>query len=173
MGGLITILYVTQTSQNLAGAIVSSPALGTHPDFKPPLFLKIMVGILSRIAPRLLVESNLDAQAISRDISVVKAYSEDPLVSSKVSTRWYAEIIKSMKLAHENAAGLKTPMLVMQSGADRLVDPAAPARWIQSTPAGMVESVHWDGFYHEMLNEPEKDRVRAKVLDWLAAHPTR
>ncbi len=169
MGGLVTILYTLQAPQALAGAIVSSPALGTHPDFKPPLFLKLMVSILSRVTPRLLVDSNLDTQAISRDSAVVQAYMSDPLVSDKVSARWYAEIIKSIKAAHRDAPMLKTPMLVMQSGADRLVDPGAPARWTASTPPGIAESVLWDGLYHEMLNEPEKDRVRARILDWLAA----
>ena len=173
MGGLVTILYAIQKPQKLAGAVVSSPALGTHPDFKPPLYLQLMVGILSRLAPRLRVESNLDAQAISRDQAVVEAYLKDPLVSKKVSTRWYAEIIKSMKAAHESASSLKTPMLVMQSGDDRLVDPAAPARWVEETPAGMVESVLWDGLYHEMFNEPEKGQVRSKVLDWLVTRATR
>ena len=173
MGGLVTILYAMQKPQKLAGAIVSSPALGTHPDFKPPLYLKLMVGVLSRLAPRLRVESNLDAQAISRDKTVVEAYLNDPLVSKKVSTRWYSEIIKSMKTAHESASGLKTPMLVMQSGADRLVDPSAPARWVEETPAGMVESVLWEGLYHEMFNEPEKGQVRSKVLDWLVTRAAR
>ena len=168
MGGLITILYAMQNPQKLAGAIVSSPALGTHPDFKPPLYLKLMVGILSRVAPRMLVESNLDAQAISRDSAVVETYLNDPLVSKKVSTRWYSEIIKSMKSAHKSAPKLETPMLVMQSGADRLVDPAAPARWAETTPGGMAESVLWEGLYHEMFNEPEKEKVRAKTLEWLA-----
>ena len=168
MGGLITILYAMQKPENLAGAIVSSPALGTHPDFKPPLYLKLMVGILSRIAPRMLVESNLDAQAISRDSAVVETYMNDPLVSQMVSTRWYSEIIKSMKIAHQDAPKLKTPMLVMQSGADRLVDPAAPARWAEMTPQGTAESVLWEGLYHEMFNEPEKEKVRARTLEWLA-----
>jgi len=128
-----------------------------------------MVCILSRLAPRLLVDSGLDTQAISRDPAVIKAYSEDPLVSDKVSTRWYSEIIKSMKKAHEDASRLQIPLLVMQSGSDRLVDPAAPARWVRSTPSGLVESVVWEELYHEMFNEPEKGRVREKTLAWLNA----
>jgi alpha-beta hydrolase superfamily lysophospholipase len=173
MGGLITIRYVLQKPQAVDGAIVSSPALGTHPDFKPPLYLKLMIGILSRLAPRLLVDSNLDAQAISRDPGVVKTYLDDPLVSQKVSTRWYSEIIKSMKIAHKNAPQLLTPLLVMQSGEDRLVDPDAPARWAKTTPAGRVESVLWEGLYHEMFNEPEKDQVREKTLEWLTFNLSR
>jgi len=55
----------------------------------------------------------------------------------------------------------------MQSGADRLVDPAAPGRWAGRAPLGLVDLVQWEGLYHEMLNEPEKDRVRARLLEWL------
>jgi lysophospholipase len=58
-------------------------------------------------------------------------------------------------------------MLLMQSGADRLVDPAAPGRWAKAAPDGLVDLVVWDGLYHEMFNEPEKDRVRARLLEWL------
>jgi lysophospholipase len=167
MGGLIAISYALKKPQALAGAIISSPALGTHPQFKPPLFLKIVVGILSRLAPRLLVDSGLDTQAICKDPQVVKAYQDDPLVSQKVSARWYSEITKSMSAAHKNAGSLSIPMLLMQSGADRLVDPAAPGRWATAAPPGRVELVVWDGLYHEMINEPEKDQVRSKILEWL------
>ena len=97
----------------------------------------------------------------------MKAYTDDPLVSSKVSTRWYAEAMKAMVKAQEAAPTLSIPMLLMQSGADRLVDPDAPRRWSEAAPDGLVELVVWEGLYHEMLNEPEKDQVRAKLLDWL------
>ncbi len=167
MGGLIAISYALEKPETLAGVIISSPALGTHPQFKPPFFLKILVGILSRLAPRLLVDSNLDTQAICRDPEVVKAYIDDPLVSQKVSARWYSELTKAMKQAFRNAGSLRIPMLLMQSGADRLVDPSAPTRWARAAPPGLVELVIWEGLYHEMLNEPEKDKVRAKLLDWL------
>jgi len=167
MGGLITIRYALEKPEGLAGAVISSPALGTHPEFKPPWFLKLMVSVLSRLAPRLRVPSDLDTNAVSRDPEVVKAYIDDPLISQKVSTRWYAEILKSMAIAYEDAASLQIPMLLIQSGADRLVDPEAPGRWKEAAPDGMVELVVWDGLYHEMLNEPEKEQVRSRLLKWL------
>jgi alpha-beta hydrolase superfamily lysophospholipase len=68
------------------------------------------------------------------------------------------------------AAELQIPTLLMQSGADRLVDPHAAGRWAAKAPVDTIELVVWDGLYHEMFNEPEKDRVRACVLDWLACH---
>jgi len=167
MGGLISISYALENPGALSGAIISSPALGTHPDFKPPAFLKLMVSVLSVITPRLLVDSDLDTDTISRDPEVVKAYIDDPLISQKVSARWYREILKAIKQANRNAASLKTPMLLMQSGADRLVDPSAPGRWAKSAPPGLVEPVLWDGLFHEMLNEPEKHQVRSRIIEWL------
>jgi alpha-beta hydrolase superfamily lysophospholipase len=167
MGGLITISYVLQSPTDLAGAIISSPALGTHPDFKPPALLRLLVRVLDRLAPRLRFPSDLDTNAISRDPDVVRAYIDDPLISEKVSARWYAEILRAIDQAHANARRLQIPLLLMQSGADRLVDPAAPARWVQAASAGGVELVNWAGFYHEMFNEPEKKQVQRRALDWL------
>jgi alpha-beta hydrolase superfamily lysophospholipase len=167
MGGLITISYVLDRPAGLAGAVISSPALGTHPEYSPPRLLRLLVSVLDRLAPRLRFPSDLDTAAISRDPAVVTAYLEDPLVSDKVSARWYAEIMRAMGRAHDNAGTLQIPVLLMQSGADRLVDPAAPARWAQAAPAGKVELVEWKGLYHEMFNEPEKHQVRARTLDWL------
>lgn len=167
MGGLIATRYALRQPEGLAGAIISSPALGTHPDFKPPALLRLLVGLLSRLAPRVRFPSDLDTQAISRDPAVVQAYIDDPLVSQKVSARWYAEILRSMEAAHAEAATLRLPMLLMQSGADRLVDPAAAARWATAAPPGLVDLVEWEGCYHEMFNEPEKEQVRARALQWL------
>ena len=167
MGGLIAIRYALAKRDELNGVVVSSPALGTHPNFRPPRLLRLLVGILSRLAPRLRVPSDLDVEAISRDPAVVRAYRDDPLVSDKVSTRWYAEILRSMRTAMEAAPTLQLPMLLMQSGADRLVDPDAPRRWSRAAPSELVDLVIWDGLYHEMFNEPEKGRVRDRVLAWL------
>jgi len=172
MGGLITISYVLRGPAGLAGAVVSSPALDAHPEFRPPAVLRLLVGLLSWLMPAKLFPSDLDAEALSRDPAVVRAYLEDPLVSRAVSARWYAEAMKAMKRTRAQAAALRIPMLLMQSGADRLVDPAAPARWAAAAPPGLVEPVLWDGYFHEMFNEPGKDAVRARTLTWLEARLT-
>jgi lysophospholipase len=167
MGGLISIRYALDKPTGLAGAVISSPALGIHPDSKPPLAMRLLVRILSVLAPRLRVETELEPEAVSRDPAVVQAYVDDPLVSSRVSARWYAEFLKTMKQTHRDAASLGVPMLLMQSGADRLVDPDAARAWAALAPEGKVELIVWDGLYHEMFNEPEKEGVRERVQTWL------
>jgi len=167
MGGLITLGYVLDFPEKLTGAVVSSPALGTHPDFEPPRLLKYLVKLLSRIAPRMSFKSDLDTSSVSRDPLVVKAYEDDPLITKKVTARWYDSMMKAMKTVNDNAALLRLPLLLMQSGADKLIDPMAAGRWAETAPAEHVELVVWEGLYHEMLNEPERAQVRSRILDWL------
>lgn len=167
MGGLISLRYAIRHPDLLDGAVISSPALGSHPDAQPLGFLKFAVRILSLFTPRVLFPSDLDTNAISRDPDVVRAYIGDALVSEKVSARWYTSFTRAMAEIQDKATELGIPTLLMQSGADTLVDPATTRRWAAKVPAEYIEFVVWDGLYHEMFNEPEKDKVRARVVDWL------
>lgn len=168
MGGLISLAYALDHPDELDGAVLSSPALGTHPDARPPALLNWLVRVLVHIKPRLLFPSDLETEAICRDPAVVKAYVDDPLVSDKVSARWYVEITRAIDDIQGRAVELKVPTLLMQSGADRLVDPQAASQWAKDAPAETLKLVVWDDLFHEMFNEPEKDKVRACVLEWLS-----
>jgi lysophospholipase len=168
MGGLITILDVLDAPENLRAAAVSSPALGVPAAQEPGFLLKLIAALLDRIAPRTLIPG-IDGKAISRDPAVVQAYFADPLVSRKVTPRWFSQIRAAMEEAHRRAGELRSDLLVMQSGADQLVDPAATARWVQEAPTAHVSWKLWDGLYHEMFNEPERDQVFEYLLAWIEA----
>jgi acylglycerol lipase len=170
MGGLISLSYALNHPDELDGAVISSPLLGAHPDARPPAILNLLARLLAHIKPRLLFPSNLDSSAISRDPAVVRAYIDDPLVSEKVSARWYVELTKAMEDLRGRAAQLQIPTLLMVSGNDRLVDPLAAPLWAEAAPDKLLKLVVWDELFHEMFNEPEKDKVHACVLDWLSHH---
>jgi alpha-beta hydrolase superfamily lysophospholipase len=167
MGGLISLSYVLDHPEAFNAAVLSSPLIDTHPDSKPSAVLDVLARFLARVYPRLLFPSRLDTSAVCRDPYVVRAYIDDPLVSDKISAGWYVATTKAIAGIQGRAGDLQVPTLLMQSGADRLVDPNATAQWATNAPPGILEYLTWDGFYHEMLNEPEKDKVRARVLDWL------
>jgi lysophospholipase len=167
MGGLVALRYFLDHPHLLDAAILSSPALGAHPDQRPPRSLQVLAHILSRVAPRLLFASDLDVNSISHDPQVVQAYRDDPLVSNKVSARWFTAIEDAMATIQGRVGEVSQPMLLMQSGADRLVDAAASRRWAAAAPQDLVEYVEWPGFFHEMFNEPERQDVFRKMEAWL------
>lgn len=169
-GGLIALSYVLDHPRDVTGAIVSSPFLGIHPSVRPSPPLKLAARILSVIAPKLRLPNNVNPEHLSRDPDVAPAYSSDPLTSDKVSARWFTSIVAAHRLVLAQAPSLSVPALVMQSGADRLVDAAATRAWVDAAPRVLVEYVEWDGYYHEMFNEPEGERLRVfeRMERWLA-----
>ncbi len=167
LGGLIVLDRVLTRQDGVSGAVVSSPWLATHPKAEPAAPLRAAARLLSRLAPRLLMNTNLDTAGLSHDAGVVDAYERDPLVSHKASPRWYTQTVAAMARVRAGAPSLKLPLLLLQSGADPLVDPDVTRRWAEAAPARFVEFVWWDGLYHEMFNEPERGTVYARIARWL------
>ena len=167
-GGLITLRYALAHPQDLAGIVISSPFLGLHPDARPGAILNLAAKTLSTLTPRLLLSKPPDPSFLSHDPEVGKAYLADPLVSRKVSARWFTEVMAAHADTLVRAGDLRVPALVMQSGDDHLADPAATRAWAAAAPIELVEYIEWEGFYHEMFNELEKEKVFAKVESWLS-----
>jgi lysophospholipase len=168
-GGLITLRYTLAHPDELDAAVVSSPFLGVHPDSRPNVFLRSLAKLLSVVTPRLMLSKPPDASLLSHDPAVGEAYLADPLTSYSVSARWFTEVMAAHRDTYERAGELKTRILVMQSGDDRLADPAATRAWVNAAPSNLVDYVEWHGFYHEMFNEIEKEQVFEQVEAWLRA----
>jgi lysophospholipase len=99
---------------------------------------------------------------------VVTAYVEDPLVSRRVSPAWYAALRRAQVEVRGGAARLAVPALVLASPDDGLVDPDAVRRFVATAPADKVEASWWPGLSHELMNEPEREQVLARIDGWLA-----
>jgi lysophospholipase len=166
-GGLLVLHHTLSGEEGLDGIVVSSPFLGIHPDSKPAAPVHMVANILSTFAPKLMFSKVAQPTLLSHDPRIPEAYVADPLVSSKVSARWFTEIVKAQAWSREHAHRLSVPALVMQSGDDRLADPAATRAWAKAAPEDLVDFVEWPGFYHEMFNEPEKEQVFERMEAWL------
>ena len=170
-GGLVVLRSLLADPAGLAGAIVSSPLLGIHASARPTALLVFVARVLSRVAPSLRLANNVNGGWLSHDPAVAAAYVRDPLVSHKVSARWYWSLLEAIADTHARAGSLRLPVLVMTSGEDRLVDPDAAERWARAAPANLIEHVRWSGYYHEMFNEPEREPVFQRMQRWLQTRP--
>ena len=167
-GGLLVLRHVLTRPDGIAGIIVSSPFLGLHPNAAPSAPLHMVANVISTFSPKLMFSKIAEPKFLSRDPQVAGAYVDDPLVSDTVSARWFTEVLQAQADTLARAPNLAVPALVMQSGDDRIADPAATRAWVAAAPAKLVDYVEWDGFYHEMFNEPEKEQVFEKMEGWLA-----
>ncbi|SNS16097.1 Lysophospholipase, alpha-beta hydrolase superfamily [Geodermatophilus pulveris] len=170
LGGLIALQYLTGTPDaRVAGAVLSAAALDTSA--ASPV-QRAVVPLLSRLLPGLGV-LQLDADAISRDPEVVRAYRTDPLNhAGKMVARTGAELMATALAMPRRLPALTLPLLVLHGTADRLVPPAASevVRAHAGSPDLTVRT--YPGLFHEPHNEPERDQVLGEVVAWLEAHRT-
>ncbi|MBM7692966.1 lysophospholipase [Peribacillus deserti] len=158
MGGLAVIRLLQQERLNLAGIILSSPCLGlVH---YPSKALSACSVVLNAVIPTLRMDPGLTVQMATRNDEVLEVDVNDSLYVTKVSVRWYRELIGAMKEAFEEIPDLQDiPILLMQGGDDRIVDKKAVKEWFNYILSSEKQYKEWPGLFHEIFNEPEREDV--------------
>jgi alpha-beta hydrolase superfamily lysophospholipase len=164
MGGNQAINYDLRWPQGVRGVIATSPWLKLA--FDPTPVQLTLAKLMERIAPAFSQPSGLDLAALARDPQVARAYAADPLVHDRVSARLYTAMYTNGLWALEHAAELQAPMLLMHGSADRLTSATASQEFAARAGERVTLRI-WDGYYHELHNEPEKTQVIQAMLDWL------
>jgi len=167
MGGLITCHYLLDHQADFKGAIISAPAIKVGEGITS---LTIIMGkLLSRIAPKTGVLA-LDVTAISHDPVVVKAYADDPLVfHDKTPARLAAESLKAMMRVTTETDKITLPFIVIQGGEDKIVDPGGAQMLYDKAGSKDKTLKIYQGLYHEVHNEPEREVMFKDLESWLAA----
>ncbi len=164
MGGNLVLNYGLRRRPQLAGVVATGPWLRLA--FEPPAIQVALARMMDKIAPAFVQSSGLETAALSRDERVVAAYEQDPLVHDRVSARLFLAMYAAGLWALENAAQWQLPLLLMHGGADRLTSAEASETFAHRA-GKWVTFKRWEGWYHEVHNEPEQETFQRFLLDWL------
>ena len=168
MGGLIGAAYLLEHQHELSGAVLSGPGIKVPDNISQAVIF--MGKILSKILPKAGI-LQLDAKGVSRDPAVVDAYVNDPLVyTGKITARLGAEMLKTMQDVTDNAARINLPLTIVQGSDDILIDPGGAQLLYDSVSSEDKSIKIYEGFYHEVFNEPEHEQVLNDVQKWIEAH---
>jgi acylglycerol lipase len=170
VGGCIAIAYALEHQEKIEGLALSAPLAALS---AAPLPLRVIGRALSIVAPRVGV-LDIDSTAVSRDPAIVRDYEADPLNHhGKLPARTVSELADTIGGFEAAMPRLELPLLVMHSPLDRLT-PYAGGRMVHDRASSDDKTfVHYDELYHELLNEPERERVLADLADWLLARAGR
>lgn len=165
MGGTIAIDYCLKNHDKIGGLILSAPALQTGKSIKK--WQLLLTKILATIAPKAGVD-RLDSSVISKDQAVVAAYRNDELVyTGKLSARLCLEMLKTMQALPRETVKIRLPVLIMHGAEDRLISPAGSLKIHEMIGSEDKTLKIYQGLYHEIMNEPEKDMVYEDILEWI------
>ena len=159
---------------NVAGVIASAPAY--RPGFHVP-FLKRYVGsLVSKVLGTLNIPTELDVTGLSREQAVIDRYKTDPYVHAMGSLRTLAGVLEKGEWIATEGWKLwpsTVPLLISFGTEDRLTSyPSGKEVYdrLKATGKGDVSMKVYDGYFHELHNEPEKKQVWKDYADWIRAH---
>lgn len=166
MGGLIVLYYMLCCKNSrVRGVIASSPYI------KDKIEISVIKHIIGKMAsstfPRLSMESGLIGEMVCRDKEIAWKYDNDPLNCSKVTARWFIELSKARFNLILKQTEFDTPCLILQAGDDVVIDEDGVQHFYDSISSKDKEFVLYNHFYHEILNDPERDKVIAKISSWV------
>jgi alpha-beta hydrolase superfamily lysophospholipase len=167
MGGAIALAYVMNYQPDLRGVLLSAPVIMTGDDI-PPIMIKL-AGFLGTVVPHM-PTIKLDAKSVSRDPAVVASYESDPLnYRGGIPARTGAELNRVIEWIRSELAQFSLPCFLANGSADKLSDPGV-SQFIYDRCSSEDKTVHvYDGLFHEILNEPEKETVMSDMLAWMEA----
>ncbi len=165
LGGLNAVRYVTKYPRDIDGLILHCPAVSQTLEIG--LGKKIAGNVLSLLNVKRYVPSDIKYEDVTRDPKIVKQLETDPLRFELVTPRFGIEGLKASSEGFNAASSIRLPVLLQQAGADKLVDPEKSKEFFDALASADKTWKLYEGLYHQIHTEPEKEQVLGDMADWL------
>ncbi|MCG8580197.1 MAG: lysophospholipase, partial [Bacteroidales bacterium] len=124
------------------------------------------VRLFSVIIPNVTTKSRMDTNHISSNKQEVHAYNIDELNHGRISFRLLNSIIKQGQWAMNNTRLLKTPTLLLHGSKDQITSHLASREIATKTP-DTIRYIEFEGMYHEVHNDAQRELMANKCIDWI------
>lgn len=166
LGGLLATGYADAHPASIRALVLSSPVWGIL--VPVPWWKRALAQALGRLWPSLtLRRPSASGETLSHDPEVGRRYHADPLVHFRVSAQLYLEMRAAIDSLPERLARMTLPVLILQAGDDRLASASVVRLLFPSIASAHKGLIVYDGLYHEVFNEVDKDTVFRDLLTWL------
>lgn len=165
-GGLLAILWALDNPAALRRVVLQSPLLEVG--FPLPRWETAAASFLATCWPTSSFSLHFDVAALSHDAAVIQAYRDDPLVHHVMTARTYHSMLRARDEAMARAASVRSPVLLLLAGADRVISIERARRWFDRLTCEKRCELFPDS-YHELHHEPVRDEVLRHVRDWTLA----
>lgn len=176
MGGGLTYAYASskRTSLNLitGGFILSSPLIRQAPGVKAWFPVVLIGGWIGSLIPKLPIKVGVAPEDISRDPVVQEEYAHDPLCPPQATLKGVSDMLLGgeglLQRGYLSYPESKSILAVHGTG-DKVTDHDATHELLQKTKSSDKTFKSFEGYYHEMHNEPGDDKWNEImfIVDWI------
>lgn len=166
LGGLVCTYYAIAHPETIRCLALSSPLWGLN--VPVPAWKHAIACGLSGLWPSFaMTRPTRSGDVLSHDPEVKTRYLNDPLVHFTVTSRFYTQMRRHLEQLPQALPKLTVPVLVLQAGEDQVASADATRRLFPLVGSAQKRLIVYEGFYHEILNEVEKERVIQDLVAWL------
>ncbi|MCC3656959.1 alpha/beta hydrolase [Staphylococcus haemolyticus] len=166
LGGLILLNVLEKTELPIEGMLLLSPLLEFKRNNKTRKNMLISnVGKGSKDAR---FKLGIETKDLTRNDEVIEETKQDGLMLRKVTYKWYNILLETMKDTVQHFKDIQSmPTLLMYGTEDKLLELRSFNELKNNLNTNEFNFKVWEGFYHEIHNEPERDQVMRYVLTFL------
>lgn len=165
VGGVISCLYTLDHQTEIDGLICESFAY----DLPVPEIALLFIKGLSYITPHTHVFP-LKNEVFSRDPLVVDSMNNDPLIQGESQPAQTSKaIIDAADRLSEEFPLITLPVLILHGTADKATNPSGSQFFYDNTGSTDKTLKLYEGHYHDLLNDLDKEVVMADIIDWIDA----
>lgn len=166
LGGLILLNVLEKTELLIEGMLLLSPLLEFKRNNKTRKNMLISnVGKGSKDAR---FKLGIETKDLTRNDEVIEETKQDGLMLRKVTYKWYNILLETMKDTVQHFKDIQSmPTLLMYGTEDKLLELRSFNELKNNLNTNEFYFKVWEGFYHEIHNEPERDQVMRYVLTFL------
>lgn len=162
-GGVLSSVYTLEHQNRLNGFISESFAFQI---FAPDFALAVLKGI-SHLVPHAHVVK-LKTEDFSRNASVVEAMFNDPLIAHEVQpTKTMQQLVLAVERLKAEMSTITLPLLIMHGSEDKVTRPSGSQYFYDHAGSKDKTLKLYEGHYHDLLNDVDKEIVMADILQWL------
>jgi alpha-beta hydrolase superfamily lysophospholipase len=165
MGGLIVAAWAQRSRPDVAGLILSGPALVAGE--VPARWQIALLQLLRRVLPRLRMPRPIAPEALSRDPEVGRAYVADPLIFQHMTLSLAGSLFEAGGRTLGSAAKIEVPTLLLHGEDDPLVLASGSRQFFEQLGTSGSDLRIYPGLRHEIFNEPEGEKVLGDVMAWI------
>jgi len=164
-GGVVSCIYALDHQSEIDGLVCESFAY----DLPVPGFVLSLLKGFDYIAPHLHVYT-LKNEHFSRDPQVVEAMKNDPLIKGESEpTQTATVMIDASRRLHEEFPLIKLPVLILHGTEDKATNPSGSQFFYENAGSTDKTLKLYEGHYHDLLNDLDKEIVMADINDWIDA----
>lgn len=162
-GGVTAVTYALENQSRLAGLICESFAYRV---FAPDLALQLLRGV-SHVLPHAQV-LRLKREDFSRDPAWIAALDADPLVRDEAEpVQTLAALARADERLDTAFGDVRLPLIILHGTADRATRPEGSRAFFDATGSVDKTLKLYDGHYHDLLNDVDRDRVTNDIGNWI------